>query len=124
MPIAEPNLGYFQYLDDNGVNWSVRGEIGGAGASVDGHATVSTDPAFGRQTRLRHVRYAEYTDATTFRKYRTIVYTPTAYAAISPGATVTVYIQGDATGITYTLSRKIGEKLPVPGAGRHLADHA
>jgi hypothetical protein len=124
MPIAEPNLGYFQYVDDNAVHWSVKGEIAGAATGVDGHATVSTDPAWGRMTRLRHVRYAEYTDLTTRRKYRAIIYTPTAYAAISPGDTVTVYIQGDATGIVYTLSRKIPEKQPVPSAGFHLADHA
>jgi len=122
MPGNQPNVGWSDYLDDQAAHWSVRGEVGGPAAAIDGHATVGTAPAFGRMTKRRHVRYAEWTDATTFRKTRTIIYTPTAFAAISVGDTVSVPLQGVATSATYTLSALIPEKQPVPGPSRHLAD--
>jgi hypothetical protein len=122
MPGNQKNYSYFDYLDDNGNHWNVFGETGGPATGVDGHSTDYTQPAWGTNTRKRHVRYAEYQDGTTFRKYRAIIYTPTAFAAISAGDTVTVPIAGVATGATYTLSAKIAEKQPIPKASRHLAD--
>lgn len=122
MPINQPNLSFFLYVDDNAVNWNVRGESGGPLTGADGHATDFTAPVWGRMTKARHVRYAEYQNATTFRKVRCIVYTPTAFAAIAPGATVTVATPGTGTDETYTLSAKIAEKQPIAKTSRHLAD--
>jgi hypothetical protein len=121
MPGNQPNFSYFDYLDDSGNHWNVRGEDGGPATAVDGHTTDLTSPPFGAMTKRRHVRYVEYT-APNFRKYRSIVYTPTAYAAIATGDTVSVLQQGSATAVTYTLSAKIPERIPVPSAGRHLTD--
>jgi hypothetical protein len=121
MPGNQPNFSYFDYLDDNGNHWNVRGEDGGPATAVDGHTTDLTSPPFGAMTKRRHVRYVEYTSP-AFRKYRAIVYTPTAYAAIANGDTVSVPQQGAAALVTYTLSARIPEKIPVPSAGRHLAD--
>jgi len=121
MPGNQPNFAYFDYLDDNGNHWNVRGASGEAATGVDGHTTDLSSPPFGTQTKRRHVRYAVYTSP-NFRTYRAIIYTPTAFAAISPGDTVTVLEQGAATGVTYTLSAKIPERIPVPTAGQHLTD--
>jgi hypothetical protein len=121
MPGNQPNFSWFDYLDDNGNHWNVRGEDGGPATAIDGHTTDLTSTAWGAMTRRRHVRYAEYT-APNFRKYRAIIYTPTAFAAISPGDTVSVPQQGSATLVTYTLSAKIPERQPVPSASRHLTD--
>lgn len=122
MAVNQRNMSYFLYVDDNGASWNVQGEDGGPGSGVDGHATDYAHPAFGRATRVRHPRYALYRDASSFRTYRTVVYTAAAFAAIVPGATVTVPVAGGATGVTYTLKQKIGEKLPIPAASKHLAE--
>jgi hypothetical protein len=68
------------------------------------------------------VRYIVATDAITFRKVKFIVYTPTAFAAISAGSTIAVQVPGLATTINYTVSQKIAEKKPVAGPAFHLSD--
>src|SRR6185503_7008935 len=123
MPGNRKNFSYFTYTDDNAVDWNVRGEDGGAGNAVDGHAAFTAGaPVWGRMTKKRHVRYVEATDAATFRKIRFIVYTPTAYAAITPGSTISTVAPGSATAINYTVTAKVGEKQPFAATSRHLAD--
>ena len=119
----EKNFKLFDYVDDNGFHWCVRGESGGAGSGVDGHAAfVATNPVFGRVTRGRHPRYIVAQEPTTFRTIRFIVYTAAAYAAIAGGATVAVAEPG-ATGTTnYLVSAKIADKMPIAKASRNLAD--
>jgi hypothetical protein len=119
----QKNFSYFKYVDDGATDWSVRGEDGGAGTAVDGHAAFDgADPVWGTMTRRRHVRYVEATDATTFRKIKFIVYTPTAFAAIDGGDTIAVQVAGLATTVNYLVSAKIPEKQPIAAAARHLAD--
>lgn len=119
----QKNFSYFTYVDDNGTTWNVRGEDGGAGTAVDGHAALTAGaPVWGRQTTRRHVRYAEATDPTTFRKVRFIVYTPTAFNALTGGQDIAVLVEGLATTVNYDLSAKIAEKQPIAAASRHLAD--
>jgi hypothetical protein len=120
--VNQRNFSYFLYTDDNAVDWDVFGEDGGAATGVDGHTTDYTHPAWGRNTRRRHVRYAVYQDGSSFRTYKAIIYTPTAFAAIAAGDTVTVLVPGSATGVTYTLAAKIAERQPIPKASRHLAE--
>lgn len=122
MAVNMMNKAYSLYVDDNGVSWNVFGESGGPGAGVDGHATDYTKPAWGRQTTRRHARYAVYQDAATFRTIKVIVYTTAAFAAITPGATLSVPVPGSATAVTYTLAAKIAEKQPIPKASRQLAE--
>jgi hypothetical protein len=117
------NKSYFTYTDDNGTDWNVLGEDGGAGNAVDGHtAFTSGVPVWGRQTKRRHVRYVEATDPATFRKIKFIVYTPTAYSAITPGSTISTVAPGSATAINYAVTNKIAEKQPAAATSRHLAD--
>jgi len=119
----QKNFEYFTYVDDNAVTWNVRGESGGAGTAVDGSTAFTAGaPVWGRQTRRRHVRYVEATDPTTFRKVKFIVYTPTAFGAISGGDLVNVQVAGLATNVGYNVSAKIPEKQPIAAAARQLAD--
>jgi hypothetical protein len=122
VPVVQKNFSYFLYIDDNAVNWDVFGEDGGPGSAVDGHTTDFTHPAWGRNTRRRHVRYAVYQDPSSFRTVKCVIYTPTAFAAIVAGDTVSVPIPGSDTNTTYTLSAKIAERQPIPKASRHLAE--
>jgi hypothetical protein len=117
----EKNFAWFKYVDDQAVNWNVRGESGGAGSAIDGHATDLTLPSFGRQSRRRHVRKCVWKSPGQ-HSVDTIIYTPAAYAAIVAGATLAVPVPGSAGTITYTLAGKIPEKQPIPSAGTHLFD--
>ncbi len=119
----QKNFKLFLYVDQNGDEWSLRGESGGALSAVDGNAPFDpTKPVFGRVSTRRHPRYAVYQDPVTFRTVKGIVYTPAAFAAIVPGAIVAVQVEGLSTTVNYTLSAKIAEKLPVPKASFNLAD--
>lgn len=119
----QKNFTLFTYVDDNADSWNVRGEDGGAFTAVDGHAALNAaNPVFGTVTKRRHPRYVVATDATTFRTVKGVIYTPTAYAAINPGDTIAVQVAGLATTVNYLVSAKIGEKLPIAKASRHLAD--
>ena len=119
----QKNFRYFKYVDDNAFEWSLRGESGGAGTGVDGHANNDlADPVFGRQTSRRHPRYVIAQDPTTFRTIKFVVYTLTAFAAIVGGATIAVQVAGSATTVDYFVSQKVGEKMPIGNASRNLAD--
>jgi hypothetical protein len=119
----QKNFEYFDYLDDNGAHWNVRGESGGALHLVDGHAVFNpANAVFGRISSRRHPRYAVFQDPTTLRTIRGIIYTPTAYAAIAPGDTVAVQVPGLATTVSYRLLEKLPERLPRARASRNLPD--
>lgn len=118
----QKNFGMIDYVDDFATSYSVRGEIGGAFSAVDGHASTYAFPAWGRQTKNRHVRTVEAQDPTTFRTVRGIVYTPTAYAAIDIGDTIAVQVAGLATTVNYLVSGKNPERQPKVHAPRPLAD--
>lgn len=118
----QKNFAYFKYTDDNGNDWNVRGESGGAFSAVDGHATDYTLPPWGRMTRRRHVRYVVAMDPVTFRTVKGIIYTAAAFAAIDPGDNVNVQVAGLGTDVSYSVSEKIPEKQPLAHAPRPLAD--
>lgn len=123
MAANEKNFRYFKYVDDNGFEWSLRGESGGAGTAVDGHANNDlADPVFGRQTRRRHPRFVVAQNPTNFRTVKFVVYTLTAFAAIAGGDAIAVQVPGDSATHTYNVSQKIGEKMPIGNASRNLAD--
>lgn len=119
----QKNFKYFAYVDDFAHNWNVRGEDGGAAAAVDGHAAFNAAyPVWGRSSTRRHPRYVVYQDAVTFRTVKAVIYTPTAYNAIALGDIVAVQVAGLATTVNYTVKQKIGEKQPIAGPSRNLAD--
>jgi hypothetical protein len=117
----QKNFDNFLYIDDNGDNWTKRGESGGAFSGADGHATGTGDPTWIESARMR-VRRVIAQDPTTFRTAMGIIYTPTAYAAISLGDVIAVQVEGLATTVNYNVVKKVGEKQPSRGVSRKLAD--
>jgi hypothetical protein len=117
----QKNFQNFLYVDDNAVNWTKRGESGGAASAVDGNATRDGSPMWIDSARMR-VRRVIYQDPTTFRTINPIIYTPTAYAAIDLGDVVAVQVEGLATTVNYAAVKKVAEKQPSRGAARQLAD--
>ena len=117
----QKNFDNFLYTDDNAVDWTKRGESGGAATAVDGHATGTNAPVWIDSARMR-VRRVIYQDPTTYRTVNPIIYTPTAYAAIDLGDIVAVQVEGLATTVNYTAVKKQAERQPFRGVSRKLAD--
>lgn len=117
----QKNFDNFLYVDDNGVSWTKRGESGGDATAVDGHATGTGAPTWIDSPRMR-ARRIIYTDSTTFRTVNPLFYTAAAFAAVAIGATLAVQVEGLATTVNYTATKKVGEKQPSRGVSRKLAD--
>lgn len=117
----QKNFDNFLYTDDNAVDWTKRGESGGDGSAVDGHATNTGAPMW-IDTARRKARSVTAYDPTTFRTVRFLVYTPTAYAAIGIGDTIAVQVEGLSTTVNYTVNGKNPEKQPKIQVSRKLAD--
>jgi hypothetical protein len=117
----QKNFENFKYVDDNAVEWTKRGEDGGAAAAVDGHAAGDGDPMWIESSRMK-VRRVIYQDPTTFRTISPIIYTAAAFAAISLGSTLAVQVTGLATTVNYNAVKKIAERQPSRGTTRKLAD--
>lgn len=117
----QKNFQNFLYVDDNGVDWTKRGEDGGAAAAVDGHATHNGAPVWIDSARMR-VRRIIYQDPVTFRTVDPIFYTAAAFAAVALGDIVAVQVEGLATTVNYAAVKKLAEKQPSRGTARQLAD--
>lgn len=124
MAANQINFSFFTYVDDNAATWNKRGELDAAQNALDG-STVFTAGVrvWGRESRRFHTRKAVFTDSTTFRKKRVIVYTAAAFAALTGASTLAVNVPGNVAAVTYTLSEKIPERQPIAAAANHLADH-
>lgn len=120
------NFANFTYVDDDGISWNKRGEDGGPAAAVDGHTAPGANQAWrdrGRRQRARAVVYVDDTDVTggrspTFRKYRAIMYTAAAYAAVALGDSISVPVPGLATSVSYKARDKQGERKIRLGVSR------
>lgn len=117
----QKNFENFLYVDDNGVSWTKRGEIGGDATAVDGHAAGTGAPTWIDSARMR-VRRIVYQDPTTFRTVDPIFYTAAAFAAVALGAVLAVQVEGLATTVNYVAVKKVAEKQPSRGTSRKLAD--
>ena len=117
----QKNFDNFLYTDDNAVDWTKRGESGGAATAVDGHATGTGAPTWIDSARMK-VRRIIYQDPTTFRTVNPIIYTPTAFAAVDLGDIVAVQVEGLATTVNYAAVKKQPEKQPSRGVSRKLED--
>lgn len=125
MVAQQKNFQLFTYLDDNAVNWNKRGELDAIRNAVDGSAAFGAHPNWGRETRRHATRKVIYQDGTTFRTKTVLVYTPTAFAAITVGtSTLSFMVEGETVAVVYTAIRKIAEKQPAAAGSRQLADHA
>jgi hypothetical protein len=117
----QKNFDNFLYVDDNGVSWTKRGESGGDGAAVDGHATGTGAPTWIDSPRMR-ARRIIYQDPTTFRTVTPLFYTAAAFAAVGLGDIIAVQVEGLATTVNYAAIKKVAEKQPSRGVSRKLAD--
>lgn len=117
----QKNFQNFLYVDNNGVSWTKRGESGGAGTAVDGHAAGTNAPTWIESSRMK-VRRIIYQDPVTFRTVDPVFYTAAAWAAVAIGDIVAVQVEGLATTVNYSAIRKLGEKQPSRGPARQLAD--
>jgi len=117
----QKNFDNFLYTDDNAVDWTKRGESGGDASAVDGHATGTGAPTWIDSARMK-VRRVIYQDPTTFRTVNPIIYTPTAYNAIAIGDVLAVQVEGLATTVNYSATKKSAERQPARGVSRKLAD--
>lgn len=118
----QKNFQNFTYVDDNADTWNIRGEDGGAAALVDGHAALTAGAPVWIDSGRRRSRMAVYEDPVTHRQVRARIYTPTAYAALTPGDIVAVQVEGLATTVNYSLVQKVPERNPIAKAARQLAD--
>lgn len=117
----QKNFDWYRYVDDAARNWAVRAEVTWAARAISGLTTFnSADPPFGHQTRRRHERKVVYRDPNTFRTTGGPVGTTAAFAALP--ATITNEVIGVATPVTFNLSAKVPEKMPIPSTSRKDAD--
>ena len=121
MAANEKNYQNFLYVDDNGVDWTKRGEDGGAAAAVDGHAAGTGAPTWINSSRMR-VRKIIYQNPTNFRTVDPTFYTAAAFAAVALGDIIAVQVPGLATTVNYAAVKKVAEKQPARGTARQLAD--
>ena len=119
----QKNFAYQTYVDDHGTSWNKRGETGGAGSAVDGHAAaVATQPVW-IEKKGNRVRTITYMDSTTGRTVRPIFYTSAAYTAVALGDIIAVQVAGLATTVNYAAVQKNGEKKKgTPNFTHNLAD--
>jgi len=123
MAADQKNFENYLYVDDNGVDWTKRGEVDAARGAVDGHATGTGAPTWRDGSRQR-ARSIIYVDSTTFRQKKVLFYTAAAYAAVALGDIIAFHVEGETTTVNYAASKKLGEKQPSRTPARQLADHA
>jgi len=124
LPATQPNWNYFTYESDDGTDYNIRARAEWATVTEHGlSARVNGQPRYIASAQ-QQPRKAIYRDTTTGRSYQGPVGTAAAYTALAIGDTITVPVQGLATAVTYTLVKKVGEKVPTTIVGTQLADHA
>ncbi len=123
MAVNEKNFSFFTYVDDDGTAWNLRGEDGGAGTAVDGHAAAVAGQPLWHRTPRNQPRRIRYQNATTGRTAEPVFYTAAAYAAVALGDIVAVQVPGAAAAENYVAVQKLGEKKQgIPAFSHHLAD--
>lgn len=126
MAADQRNFAFSDYGSDDGTTYCLKGDANMIAVGAHGGVTPCTSGlAYGRATRRRSPRKAIYRDGTTFRTVTTPVFTPAAFAALVVGtATVAVHVPGNTATVTYTLVKKVPERIPSIVIGRTDPDHA
>jgi hypothetical protein len=120
---TQKNFDYFAYDSDDGTSYCMRGDEDWGGAAASGGTACAGEPAYGRATTRRSPRYAIYRDPATFRTFRGVVYTSAAYAALTVGtSTRAINVPGNVAAVTYTLVKKVPERIPSTVVGRQNTD--
>lgn len=125
MAVQQLNYDYFAYESDDGSTYCKRSDDDWGNNADSGGAACAGAVAWGADSARRSVRKAIYRDPTTFRTRTLPVFTAAAYAALTVGTdTLSVAIPGSETASTYTLVKKVPEKVPSTVVGRQDPDHA
>jgi hypothetical protein len=126
MAADQPNKKFFLYIDDNGTSWNKLSSQDAGCAAIDGNAAfvLGTPVWEDASPRTKMARHAVFMDPTTFRTKRCTIFTTTAFAAVTGTTTLSVNLPGEATPVTYNLSKKVPEKQRLAKTSRQLIDHA
>jgi hypothetical protein len=120
---TQRNFDYFAYDSDDASSYCMRGDEDWGNAAASGGSACAGEPAYGRATTRRAPRYAIFRDPVTFRTFKGVVYTPAAYAALVVGtSTRTINVPGNVAAVTYTLVKKVAERIPSTVVGRQNTD--
>lgn len=125
MAVAQRNFNYGAYESQDGNTYCIRGDEDWQQAGASGSSACAGEAPYGAVTPRRHPRYAIFGHPDTGRKIRQIVYTQSAFDALTPGtSTLSVAIPGTATAATYTLAKLIPEAVPSTLRLSHATDVA
>jgi hypothetical protein len=123
MAADQRNFQNFLYTDDNGIDWTKRGEDDAVRGAVDGHAAQTGAPVWRDSPRMQ-ARHIIFQDPTTFRLKRVLFYTVAAFGAMSLGDTLAFHVEGEVGAVNYVAIQKVGEKQPSRSNARQVIDHA
>ncbi len=126
MPADQRNFAYSDYASDDGTTYCLKADANAiANADLGGVAPCTSGTPYGSATVRRSPRKAIYRDPTTFRTVTVPVFTAADYAALTLNTdTLSVHVPGVVAPVSYTLVKKVPEKVPSITIGRQDADHA
>lgn len=111
----ELNMGWFRYTADDGTFRAVKTDALWGAAAASGLTTFNTaDAPFPSKSKRYSPRRMLFQSSATGRTTSLISGTTAASAWATAGATVTRYVRGLQTAITFTKFRNIGERIPRP----------
>lgn len=124
MAADQLNFGYFKYDSGDGHSYNIR--AGAEWAAIAAHGLAARDSALGRliPSKQQRPRNAVYVDLTTGRTKSGPIGTAAAFAALSIGDTQDFHVPGETAAVTYTLARKVEEKVPGSVIQSSRPDHA
>lgn len=124
MPADQRNWQYFTYESADGTTYNIRADaVWGAVAAHGLAARANGQPTYIASGR-RKARSVTYTDLTTGRSKTGPVGTDTAFNAINIGDTHDFHVEAETAAVTYTVTRKTGERVPGSVIATSLPDHA
>lgn len=111
---AADNFAYSDYVSDDGNTYALRALSTWAASATSGGTSTSAHTLYGRESKRRSVRKFRFVDAAVPGRFVTLpVFTATAYAAGVVGTTTFARsVRGVATAVTFTLDKKIPERVP------------
>lgn len=110
---------YFNYVSDDGSTYNMRADQAWGQLAASGGVAASAPRAYGRASRRRAPRKFIYRDASSFRTFTGVVFTAAAFTAGTIGSsTITRQLPGASTLVTFTLIKKVPEKIPTTVVGR------
>jgi hypothetical protein len=124
MPAPQRNWQYFTYESADGTSYNIRADADWGAISGHGLAARANGQPRYIATGLRKPRTVTYTDLTTGRTRTGPVGTSAAFDALNVGDTQAFNIPGETATVTYTLTRKTGERAPGSVIATSLPDHA